>query len=69
MAEQKDPNWATYASYGFEMAAGVGLGVLVGLWLERRYHWAPWGMIGGAAVGLAAGMYLMIRDALRANRD
>jgi F0F1-type ATP synthase assembly protein I len=69
MPDRKEPGWVAYATYGFEVAAGVGLGVVVGMWLDRRYHWTPWGMVIGAAVGIIAGMYAMIRDALRANRD
>ena len=69
MADQKDPGLGTYATYGFEVAAGVGLGVAVGWWLDQRYHWSPWGVIVGAAIGMTAGMYTMIRDALRANKD
>ena len=69
MAEDDDSNWAKYASYGFEAFAGVGIGALVGNWLDKRHGWTPWGTLIGCCIGLAGGMYLMIRDALRMNKD
>ena len=48
-----------------ELLAGVGLGLLIGYWLDGRYGWSPWGVLIGAMLGLAGGMYLMIKEALR----
>ena len=31
--------------------------------------WAPWGLLACTMLGLAAGMYLLIRDAIRMNKD
>jgi F0F1-type ATP synthase assembly protein I len=69
MAEQDDPNWGQYAGYGLQIAIGVGLGFAVGHWLDNRYHWASWGALVGCLLGLASGLYLLIRDALRMNKD
>lgn len=69
MAQEQDPNWGNYLSYGLSIAIGVGLGVLVGGWLDKRYGWTPWGLVGGGMLGLASGMYLLIKDALRMNKD
>jgi F0F1-type ATP synthase assembly protein I len=69
MADRPDPNWGHYAGYGLQIAAGVGLGAWVGYWLDKRYHWSPWGVLVGSLLGLASGMYLLIRDALRMNKD
>lgn len=52
-------------SMGIQLMAGVGLGLLVGYWLDGRYGWSPWGVLIGALIGLAGGMYLMIKEALR----
>jgi F0F1-type ATP synthase assembly protein I len=41
----------------------------VGAWLDRRYGWTPWGVIAGTMIGLAAGLYLLIKEALRMNKD
>ena len=64
-----DPNWGRYAGIGLQMLVGVGLGVVVGRWLDRKYGWEPWGMFVCTMLGLAAGMYLLIKDAIRMNKD
>jgi F0F1-type ATP synthase assembly protein I len=64
-----DANWGQYIGYGFQICAGVLLGLLVGNWLDKRYHWAPWGLLVGVTLGLTSGMYLLIRDAIRINKD
>lgn len=56
-------------SMGIELAVGVGLGLLIGTWLDRRYGWQPWGMLIGGMLGLAAGLYLVIKQGLRMNKD
>jgi F0F1-type ATP synthase assembly protein I len=52
-----------------EIAVGAVLGYAVGAWLDRKYHWTPWGVLVGTLVGVAAGMYLLIKEAIRINRD
>jgi F0F1-type ATP synthase assembly protein I len=64
-----DTGWGRFASIGLEVAAGVGLGIAVGLWLDRRYQWSPWGTLIGALLGLVTGIYMLIRDTLRMNKD
>jgi len=64
-----DPNWGHYLGYGLQMLVGVVLGLLAGRWIDRKFHSDPWGVTGGSMLGLAAGMYLLIKDALRMNKD
>ena len=65
MPEPEDRSqWGQYMGLGLEMAAGVGLGVFVGGWLDARFGWSPWGIIIGSMLGLAGGMYLLIKLAL-----
>jgi F0F1-type ATP synthase assembly protein I len=54
---------------GLQILVGVGLGLLVGQWLDKRYGWSPWGTTVGAMLGVSAGLYLLIKDALRMNKD
>jgi F0F1-type ATP synthase assembly protein I len=55
----QEPNLSLKLGYGFAMAtqfgAGVLGGVLVGSWLDRRFHLDPWGTMGGALLGMVAG--------------
>jgi F0F1-type ATP synthase assembly protein I len=68
--DQDDPaNWGKYLSYGLQIAAGVTLGALVGNWLDHKFNWSPWGILVGCMLGLASGMYLLIKDALKMNKD
>ena len=56
-------------SLGLEVAVGVGLGLIVGNWLDRKFAWAPWGMLIGSMLGLSAGLYLVIKQAIQMNKD
>src|SRR5205823_3862442 len=67
--QDQDVNWGRYAGIGLQMLVGVGLGYVVGSWLDRKYGWAPWGVMVGSMLGLAGGMYLLIKDAIRINKD
>jgi F0F1-type ATP synthase assembly protein I len=64
-----DVNWGHLAGVGIQMAVGVVLGLVIGHWLEKRYGWEPWGTLIGVMLGLAGGMYLLIKDAIRINKD
>jgi F0F1-type ATP synthase assembly protein I len=54
-------------SLGVEIAAGVALGFFVGNWLDGKFGWSPIASIVGAMVGLAGGMYLVIKAAMSLN--
>jgi F0F1-type ATP synthase assembly protein I len=64
-----DPGWGKHLGVGLQMLVGVALGYVVGNWLDKKYGWAPWGVFVGIMLGLAAGMYLLIKDAIRMNKD
>ena len=66
---REQPNWGQFLTLGFETAVGVALGYFVGHWLDTKYGWDPWGTLVGAMLGMAAGMYLLIKEALRMNKD
>ena len=67
--ESDTSGWGRGLSYGMEVGVGVGVGYFAGHWLDRKFGWAPWGMIIGLLLGCFAGMYLLIKDALKANQD
>lgn len=62
-------NWGALAGIGSQMLVGVVAGWWVGQWLDKKYGWSPWGVLVGTLVGVAAGMYSLIREGMRANRD
>jgi len=64
-----DVNWGKVAGVGFEIAVGVGLGALIGTLVDRRFHTNPWGVVIGILVGCTAGMYLLIKEAVKMNKD
>lgn len=57
--------WGSWATAGFEFGACVVLFFLGGKWLDGRLSTAPWLTLVGTLLGVAAGMYLLIRTALR----
>ena len=66
MPDSDDQNNNTVDPFGvgLQIAAGVGLGLLVGWWLDGKLGTSPWCMLGGAMLGLASGMYLLITQAI-----
>ena len=69
MPEENQSDWGKYLGYGMQMAVGAGLGALAGYWLDRKLGWTPWGMIVCIMLGVASGIYLLIKDALQMNKD
>jgi F0F1-type ATP synthase assembly protein I len=69
MAKQDDSNLGKLASLGLEIGAGAGLGALLGIWIDRKWHSGPWGVLIGTFLGIAAGMYLLIKEAIKANKN
>jgi F0F1-type ATP synthase assembly protein I len=52
------------ASVGIEMAAAIGVGAGLGVYLERNVtHWSPWTTYIGLAIGLGAATLAVIRTA------
>ena len=64
-----DANWGKHLGRGFEVAIGVFLGYIAGNWFDKKFSTAPWGLYVAVMLGCAAGMYSLIREAVRDNRD
>jgi ATP synthase protein I len=69
MAADDGPEWGKFLNTGFEIAAAVGLGCLAGYWIDRKLGSSPWGIVVGTVLGAAAGMYIVIKETMRMNRD
>jgi F0F1-type ATP synthase assembly protein I len=62
-------NYLKHAQIGLELAAAVLLGFWGGYKLDVRLGTAPWLMLAGAAAGLAAGFYLVLRELFAKEKD
>jgi hypothetical protein len=71
MAKQNndDVDWGRFLGVGLEIAIGAVLGYFVGRWADRKFNWGNYGTLGGVMLGVGAGMYLLIKDAIRINKD
>ena len=70
MAKNDDgASHAGMAMVGLQVAIGVAVGYFVGRWLDRRYGWSPNGVIIGSMIGMCGGLYLLIKEAIRINKD
>ena len=49
----------------YQMVAAVLLGTLVGWWADGKLGSAPWLLVGGSVLGIAAGLTVFLRAALR----
>jgi len=62
-------DYLKHAQIGLELAAAVLLGFWGGYKLDVRLGTAPWLMLAGAAAGLAAGFYLVLRELFAKEKD
>ena len=60
--------WLRLAGLGFELAASIAGGALLGWWLDRRLGSAPKALITLTVVGVVGGLWNLIRTALAATR-
>jgi F0F1-type ATP synthase assembly protein I len=44
------------------MGAATALGVGLGWWLDERFGCSPWGVLGGGMLGMAVGLYSLLRE-------
>lgn len=57
------------AGVSWEFSSQVLAGVLIGWGIDWYFGVKPWGIVGGAAAGLAVGSLQFIRNAARLNRE
>lgn len=50
-----------YIDASWQLVASVGLGTALGWWLDRKFDTAPWLLVAGAVLGMAAGLYSFFR--------
>lgn len=62
--KQGDPfvlAWGIYGAVGFQLAATVVGGLLLGTWLDKKWNLSPWMTLAGMVVGMVGGFYNLIR--------
>jgi len=42
MPQDQKHQLGSMAGVGLQIGVGVGLGCLVGWWLDKKYGWSPW---------------------------
>ncbi len=47
---------------GTSLALTILSGTFVGIWMDRHWHFGPWGTLLGVFVGIGAGLYNFIRE-------
>jgi ATP synthase protein I len=67
--KESGKNAWSYAGIGIQFAATTGFFAFMGLYLDRRMGWTPWGTVTLTLIGLIGGLYLLIKDALKDNKD
>ena len=55
-------------SYGLYPAAGVVVGSLIGTWVDHHFGWSALGVITGVVIGVLAGLYLLIKEGMKAGK-
>jgi len=50
-----------YIDASWQLAGSVGLGTLLGWWLDRRFSTSPWLLVAGALFGIGVGFYLFFK--------
>ena len=56
-----------FVGLGFELVVPILAGVFLGMWLDGRFGWTPWGVVTGAVLGIAAGFLNFFRAVLPRN--
>jgi len=60
--DRKQTSWLRYSHLGMQYCVTLLLFVLLGTWADGRWGTGPWLTVAGAAVGMTAATYLLIRQ-------
>ena len=62
-------DFAAISTLGLEFAVAVALGVAAGYFADQKWKLSPWCMIGGVFAGFALGMYIVVKEAKRMEKE
>ncbi|WP_340104831.1 AtpZ/AtpI family protein [Rhodohalobacter sp. 8-1] len=61
MTNSGGENNLKYVSLGFEIAAGLGVPIGIGFWIDRTWATMPWFTFAGIILGVSVTIMLMVR--------
>jgi ATP synthase protein I len=53
-----------YIDASWQLAGSVGLGTLLGWWLDKKFGTGPWLLVGGSLLGIGVGFYSFLKVVL-----
>lgn len=62
--DDRDLNIWRFFGMGIQLAITVALFAAVGWWLDGKFGWTPWGLLGFSLFGVTAGMYQFLKASL-----
>ena len=62
-------DFAAISTLGLEFAVAVMLGVGSGYWADQKWQLSPWCTIVGVFAGFALGMYIVVKEAKRMEKE
>ncbi len=69
MRQDSNREWiralGSISSIGFLILISVGVGLVIGLWLDKKFDTSPWLTFVFTLIGLAAGLYESIKLLLK----
>jgi F0F1-type ATP synthase assembly protein I len=69
VTDNRFPGWVRYSGVGLELAGATAGLALVGYWIDGKFGTSPWGILGGVIIGIAGGLYNMVKESLAAVRE
>ncbi len=58
-----------YLDASWQLAGAVGVGTLLGWWLDRKLGTSPWLLVGGSLFGIGVGFYLFFKILMNLGKD
>ena len=58
-----------YLAAVWKLVGGAVVGVIGGMFLDKRMGWTPWGLVGLSVVGICVGFYGFIHDMLKLGKQ
>ncbi len=52
----------SYLHLGLQYAVTIGACAYGGWWLDQRYGWGPWGVIGCSMLGVVVATYHLVKE-------